>query len=325
MTPEYRILADDNDVTASFRGQLVSMTITDKQGTDSDELEFIVSDAGGRVVLPRRGVMIRVAIGWQGQPLTDKGTYQVDEVEHSGPPDQVRVKGRAAQMQGKIKSQRDDSYTGQTLGQILTAVAQRHGIKPAIDPTLAAQPIAHIDQTNESDLNFITRLGKDYGATATVKDGRLVFLPAGSGQSASGKPLPPATLTRRQGVSHSFTISDREGGDSGVQAQWRDLGAAETKTAVAGSTDGPVKTLKTVYPTPAEATAAAMAVKTEAKRKQREIRITCDRGMPELIAGQPIRLSGFRAEIGEVPWVVEECTHILTGDQGLQTSFTAHG
>lgn len=325
MTPDYRLVADAVDVTDSFRGQLVQLTITDKQGTDSDELELTVTDRDGRIVLPRRGVKLRVWVGWRGSPLIDKGTYQVDEVEHSGPPDIVRIKGRAAELQGAIKEQRDTSYHGQTLGDILGQVAGRHGLTPAVDATLAATKIGHIDQTNESDLNFVTRLGKDYDAAASVKDGHLVFVPAGAGRSAAGVPLPVLTIARTATVSHSFTISDREGGDTAVQAQYRDKGAAETKAAVAGDGNaGTTKTLRRVYPTEGEAAAAATAAVTQAKRAQHELKLTLDHGRPELIAGQPIRLTGWRPEIDGVPWIVEDLTHTLD-DSGLRTSLSAKG
>jgi len=325
MKPVYSIQVDGTDRTGSFQGQLASLTITDKTGTDSDELELVVTDPQSRIALPKRGVMIRVAIGWEGGALIDKGAYEVDEVEQSGPPDVIRIKGRAAQLQGKVKEQREASYTGQTLGQILSTIADRHGLVTAIDPKLAGIKVAHIDQTTESDVNFLTRLGKDYDATATIKDGRLVFIPAGAGTTASGTPLPALTLKRSAGVSHSFTISDREGADTGVQAQYRDLGKAETKTAVAGDTSGTVKTLRRVYPTEEEAQAAAIATKSAAKRAQREIRLSCAIGMPELIAGQPLRLTGFRSEIDEVPWIVQDITHTLTDGEGLNTSLTAQG
>lgn len=325
MIPAYRIEVDGADVTARFQGQSVTITLTDKQGTESDELELSVSDPDASIALPRRGVLVRVAIGWAGQALVDKGSYQIDEVEHSGPPDIIKVKGRAAQLQGKIKEQREDSYHDVTLGEIVSTIADRQGLIAAIDPTLAKINIPHIDQTTESDANFLTRISKDYGATATVKDGRLVFVPAGAGTTASGKKLPTVTLRRSTGISHSFTIQDREGADTGVEASYRDLDAAQTKTVVAGDADGTVKKLRPVYPTEGEAAAAAAAAKSEAKRAQREIRLSCAVGMPELIAGQPLRLTGFREEIDEVPWVVEDITHTLTDGEGLHSSLTAKG
>lgn len=324
MTPDYQILADDADVTASIRGQLASLTITDKEGMDSDEFELVVTDPLGKIVLPKRGVIIRPSIGWKGRGLVAKGAFEVDEVGHAGPPDVVRIKGRAAQFRGKIKEQREQSYTDQTLGQILKSVAGRNGLTPAIDASLAGIRIPHLDQTNESDANLLTRLGQDFDAVATVKDGHLVFLPTGSGRGASGAPLPTYRLTRSKGVTHDFTISDREGEDTGVKAKWRDLDGAETKEALAGDAGGTVKTLRAVYPTEEQAAAAATAAVAKAKRDQRKLSLDLAVGDPEIVACQPLKVSGFIPEIDEVDWTIEDVTHTLD-EGGLVTKLTAKG
>lgn len=88
---------------------------------------------------------------------------------------------------------------------------------------------------------------------------------------------------------------------------------------------GTTKTLRRMYPSEEQAQAAAVAAVTQAKRRQREIHLQLAVGKPELIAGQPLRLTGWRREIDEVPRVVEEATHTLDGDGGLTTSLTAHG
>ena len=323
MKPAYSIVVDGDDVTGAFQGQLVALTITDKTGTDSDELEIEVTDPLGRIALPRRGVMVRVSIGWDAN-LVDKGTYEIDEVEHSGPPDVIRIKGRAAQLQGKVKEQREASYHDTTLGQIVSTIADRLQLVTAIDPKLAATKVGHIDQTNESDANFLTRLGKTYGATATIKDGRLVFVPSGAGTGASGKALPSITVARDSTVSHRFTVADRDA-TTAVEAQWQDTDAGETKTVTAGDDSGTVTKLKPVYPTEDQAQAAAVAAKTEATRSQREIHLTLAVGRPELVAGGPMTLQGWRSEIDGVGWVIDEVTHTLTDGEGLATSLTAKG
>lgn len=326
MTPAYSIVVDGDDVTSAFQGQLNSLTITDKTGTDSDELEIEVTDPAGRIALPSRGVMVRVSIGWDGA-LVDKGTYEIDEVEHSGPPDVIRIKGRAAQLQGKVKEQREASYHDVTLGQIVSTIADRLELIAAIDPKLAATKVGHLDQTNESDANFLTRLGKQYGATATIKDGRLVFVPAGAGTGAGGKALPSITLTRDKSVSHRFTIADRDA-TTAVEAQWQDTDTGQTKTVTTAGDDsgtGTVTKLKPVYPTEDQAQAAAVAAKTEATRAQREIHLTLAVGRPEMVAGGPMTLQGWRSEIDEVDWVIDDVTHTLTDGEGLTTALTAKG
>lgn len=49
------------------------------------------------------------------------------------------------------------------------------------------------------------RLARQYGAIASVKNGNLLFIRQGQGKSASGKPLPVITITRKDGDSHRFT------------------------------------------------------------------------------------------------------------------------
>jgi uncharacterized protein len=256
--------------------------------------------------------------------LVPKGAYEVDEVEHSGPPDKIRIKGRAAQFQGKIKEQRQDSYHATTLGDVLSKIAGRNELTPAVAADLAAIPVTHLDQTNESDANLLTRLGREHDAIATIKDGRLVFVRAGSGTSASGADLPTATIARTASVDHAYTVQDREGSDTGVKAMWHDTDKGETKTTLSGDETGPVKTLREVYPTEHQAQAAATAAASQIKRDQRALSLSLAVGRPDLIAGQPLRVTGFRPEIDAVAWTIEELTHALD-DGGLTTKLKAKG
>ncbi len=44
-------------------------------------LDLPLGDSDGLLDIPNRGARLRVAIGWKGQPLVDKGVYTVDEIE----------------------------------------------------------------------------------------------------------------------------------------------------------------------------------------------------------------------------------------------------
>nr|VXZ92057.1 Phage protein D [Klebsiella pneumoniae] len=63
------------------------------------------------------------------------------------------------------------------------------------------------------------KLARQYGAIASVKDGNLLFIRQGQGKTASGKPLPVITITRKDGDSHRFSPADR-GAYTGVIAHW---------------------------------------------------------------------------------------------------------
>ncbi len=80
-------------------------------------------------------------------------------------------------------------------------------------------PVPHIDQSQESDAVFLSRLADRNGATVSVKAGKLLFLKAGGAMTASGKPVPQMTLARSDGDRHQFAIADR-GAYTGVTAKW---------------------------------------------------------------------------------------------------------
>jgi phage protein D len=203
----------------------------------------------------------------------------------------------------------------------LAQVAERNGLTLAMGPDLAAQAVPHIDQTNESDAHFITRLAQDYGATGTIKDGRLVFVREGAGQGASGVTLPGATLARAECDPYDFGVVEREGSTTGIKAKWRDKAKNETVSELAGE-EGSVKTLKRDFATREEAQAAAKAEWARVARSAHEFSATLPMGRPDLIAGQPLALEGFRREIKAVPWVLGNITNTIT-DGGFSTTIEA--
>ncbi len=312
MIPAFSIRADGADATAALQSRLIELRLTDKQGFEADELEITVSDHDGRVNLPRRGVALRLALGWRGGGLVDKGVFLVDELRHAGPPDAITILARSADFQGTFKEQREQSYDSETLGDILRAIAKRQSLTAAIAADLDALEIEHIDQTNESDANFLTRLGADYDALATVKAGHLLFVPIGAPATVGGVSLPAATIRRSDGDRHSFTIADREGSTTGVKAKWRHLGSSTTRYALAGE-EGSVKTLKRDYPNEAEALRAAKSEWAKLQRAKREMTLTLAAGRADIIANQPLALTGWRSEIDDVAWVAGDLTHTLGG------------
>ncbi|MBL4839938.1 MAG: hypothetical protein JKY47_03805 [Thalassospira sp.] len=320
MIPQYQIIADSVDVTARMQKYLNKVRVVDKPGVEADECEIELSDPDGTLNLPKRGVRLQVFLGYDGD-LQDKGSFTIDQVAESGPPDIVTVSGCSADFQGPFKIQREESYNGKTIGEILTTIAKRYDLIPAIEDGLAGIPIDHIDQTNESDPNFLTRLGKDYDAIATIKSGRLLFTPVGYDKTVSGILLPKANIQRDQTATHHFQIADREGTFTGVRAKWRDHNANRTKYATAGSGDN-WKTLKRIFPNAIAAYHAAKAEWARMQRGQMTINLNVSNGDPSIHAGQPLALAGWRPEINSVNWVTQEVSHEWTND-GATTSFSA--
>lgn len=229
----YRITVDGKDISATLDGRLVSLTLADNRGFEADQLDIALDDTDGKLDLPPRGAIISVAFGWESSGLVEKGTFTVDEIEHTGTPDTLTIRARSADLRAGLTTQRERSWHDTTLGAIVSTIADECGLGPMISIGLADKTIDHIDQTNETAANLLTRLAQQHDAISTVKNGQLLFISAAAGVSASGKPLPAITIERQSGDQHRFSLADRET-YTAVRATWNDLGSGTKGEVVWG-------------------------------------------------------------------------------------------
>lgn len=349
LSPDFRLTVNAKDVTANLRDRLLSLTLTDNRGFEADQLDIELDDADGQLALPVRGAVVKLFLGWQGQPLTGKGEFTVDEVEHHGAPDTLMIRARSADFRGTLNSRREESWHDTTLGAVVKQIAERNKLTPAIAAEFSDITVRHIDQTQETDARFLTRLASLHGAVAAIKAGRLLFMRPGTGVTVSGKPIPQLTLTRQDGDRHSFSIADR-GAYTGVTASWlhtrdpkpkkvklqrkpkeKQLRALEHPAAkkkkvttakesearegeyLAGSEDN-VFALTTVYATRAAAMRAAKAKWEKLQRGVAEFSLTLAMGRADLFPETPVRVSGFKSVIDAQPWLISKVTHSLSGN-----------
>ncbi len=307
--PSYRISLDGQDITPRINGRLLQLTLIDNRGMEADQLDITLSDYDGKLAIPRKGVELRLAIGWE-DGLVERGTYIVDEVEHSGAPDVIILRARSADLRGSLRVKRSQSWHCISIGDLVRTIANRQNLTPLLSEQLARISLEHIDQTDESDIAFLTRLAERYDAVATVKAGNLLFLAAGEGTTASGQSIPTVAITRAAGDSHRYSVIDREQ-YTGVVARWHDLANARLREVIAGSA-GNLKSLRQTYPTEAAARAAAQAEWNRIGRGAAAFSLTLARGRPDLYPETPLRVRGFKRDIDERSWLITRVTHTLT-------------
>ncbi|MCU5775870.1 phage late control D family protein [Erwiniaceae bacterium BAC15a-03b] len=352
MSPDFMLTVNAKDITTSIRPRLISLTLTDNRGFEADQLDIELDDTDGLLSLPERGAVVALHLGWKGASLIGKGDFTVDEVEHHGAPDTLTIRARSADFRGSLNSRREVSYHDTTLGEILKQVAARNKLTAMPAAGLAEIKISHIDQTQETDAKFLTRLATLNGAIAAIKSGRLLFIKPGSAVTASGKPIPQMTITRKDGDRHSFSIADR-GAYTGVTASWlhtkepkpkkvklqrkkkeqhlRALQHPKAKKAktskepearegdyLAGSEDN-VFALTTVFSTKAAAMRAAQSKWEKLQRGVAEFSLTLAMGRADLFPETPLTVSGFKSVIDAQPWIISKVTHNL-GDNGYTTT-----
>lgn len=219
LTPQFMLTLNSKDITGNISDRLINLTMTDNRGFEADQLDIELDDTDGLVELPVRGAVLSLYLGWKGFALVGKGDFTVDEVEHRGAPDAVTLRARSADFRGTLNSRREESWHDTTLGAVVEAIATRNKLKASVVTSLAGIQISHIDQSQESDAVFLTRLAERNGGAVSVKAGKLLMLKAGSGTTASGKAIPQITIERSSGDRHQFAIADR-GAYTGVTAKW---------------------------------------------------------------------------------------------------------
>jgi len=318
-TPAVKVSLDGKDLTDRVWPLLEGLSVTSCRTDEADQLDLVIIDPDGKLALPRRGVTLNVQIGWQDTGLSDLGTFTVDEVEHAGPPDRITITARSVAVSTAMRELKDRSWHQVQLHDIIGALAGAHGLSYSVAPALANLAVDHLDQTRESDLHLLTRLGKRYDAVATVKAGKLLFMPIGAGKSASGVTLPAMTIQRRDGDSHRFHQADRDS-YTGVRAYWYSPNSAKRHSVLAGHTSKPgeqgtsVKVLRTTYATEDDAVDAAKSELQRIARGVATLEHTLAQGRADLYPELPVKAVGFRPEIDQVDWLIAKITHRL--DQG---------
>jgi len=339
--PAFNIVIEGKDLTTTLDKRLMSVMLTDNRGFEADQLDLELDDADGQIVLPRRGAVIQFALGWEGQPLFPKGAFTVDEIEHSGAPDRLTIRARSADFRATLNIRREKSWHQTTVGDVIREIATRHNLKMALGQDLSGLSLDHLDQTNESDASFMMKLARQYGAIASVKSGNLLFIRQGQGRTASGKPLPVVSITRKEGDGHRFTLADR-GAYTGVIASWlhtrepkkkemtkvkrRRRKATKPKEPEAKSgdylvgTDENVLVLNRTYANRANAERAAKMQWERLQRGVASFSLQLAEGRADLYTEMPVKVSGFKQPIDDAEWTITTLTHTIGPDSGFVTS-----
>jgi len=315
--PTCQITIDGKDRTARIMPHLIQLTVESHRQDHADTVSLNLDDSRGQIALPRRGVEMRVMLGFEGLGVSLQGTYHVDEIEHSGTPDTVSIVARSAKLTRELRMRKERSWSQTTVGHVVRVIAGEHQLTPRVAASLNRLPVEHLAQT-ESDVALLRRLGKMWDAVATVKAGNLLFTPVGAAQTASGKPLEPLVLRRADGDRHRFHEADRDA-YTGIRARWHDVGAGRGRTVLAG-TAGHVKFLRGDFASREDARRAAEAELARVRRGASTFTLDIAIGRPDLYPEMPARTRGWKPEIDTVDWIVVKATHSFTPGGGYTTA-----
>lgn len=178
--PQVIILYNKEDITKNISSYIQSVTYTDYEKDQSDELSITLNDYDGYFQndwYPEKGDKISAQIGYEGEKLLDCGVFTIDEPELdiSTEGDTFVIRALAASINQKIRERTHNSYVNKTLVDIAKQIAKKHGY--VVKGSAGFIKIPYAVQCNETDLAFLKRLASSYGYIFKLTDTVITFIP----------------------------------------------------------------------------------------------------------------------------------------------------
>ena len=319
LTPTFHLEVQNQDITAVIEHCLLSLTLNDYAGMESDTAEIVLSDPDSALLLPPVGSMLRIDLGYQETTLENMGVYIVDELELSSAPAQLRIRAKSANMHAAIKAPKTRTWHNGnaqiTLKNLVETIAHEHGLKSKITPELADVSYARVHQTQESDLNLLTRLTASVDAFTKIAGQHILVFKKENDKTIN---LPTISLAANHVLQWRLALTGRDHYQS-VQAQYWDQETA-TQTWIRAGEGNPCFTLRTPFSNHTEALQAAHAQLKQFTRNQRKLTLDII-GDPQITAHTPLHISAVHDDV-EGHWLVESITHRFTA-RGYTASLCA--
>ena len=174
--PRVIIKYEQKDITSDIQPYLLSVSYTDYLEGQSDEVQVELEDVDGRwrqKWYPEQGDKISLEIGDQINGMLKLGSMELAEIEYQHPPSVITLKALSTGITKSNRTQRGRAYEHTTLADIVRRIARRLHLK--VTGTIRHIPIERVTQYQERDVEFLTRLAKEYGHTFKIVGHQLVF------------------------------------------------------------------------------------------------------------------------------------------------------
>ncbi|WP_426134920.1 phage late control D family protein [Pseudomonas sp. PWP3-1b2] len=317
---------------ALLNERLMRWSHTDASGVETDRLELSLN-IEGLEGLPSFNGKIGLRVGYRETGLVEKGEFVVTQRTPVLFPMRLMIVATAAPFSmvdaSGYRQRRSASYGPTTLGALFRQLVSRHGFSPRVAPALEGIAIPHIDQSNESDMAFITRLAKRYCAVTKPFNELYVLAEAGQVTSISLKQLPEVKLSvtqdNRPGEYAFITAKLDEKTRAkyeGTRVTWWDAAGGKRRVVQVGN--APFKTLRQPCQNEAEARSVAEAELRRVGREDLQLQIDCP-GNPLLAAEGLLRLDETWPSYMQGQWSMTKVVHVGDPVTGYRSSITAGG
>ena len=305
---------------------------TDAAGIESDRLELTLN-IEGLEGLPSLSGKIGLRVGYTESGLVEKGQFVITQRTPVLFPMRLMIVATAAPFSlvdpSGYRQRRSASYGPTTLGALFRQLVGRHGFSPRVAASLEGIAIAHIDQSNESDMAFITRLAKRYCAVTKPFNELYVLAEAGQVKSISLQQLPQVKLSVTQDNrpgDHAFITAvlneNTRSKYQGSRVTWWDSAGGRQHVVQVGI--APFKTLRQRCQNETEARAVAEAQLRRVGREGLELTIDCP-GNPLLAAEGLVLLDETWPSYMQGRWSISKVVNEGDPATGYRSTIMAQG
>ncbi len=306
---------DGTNITKEIQGAFKSFSYADAISGEADTVSITMHDREEIWMgdwMPERGATLELTLeqeAWQGagdRTSLPLGLFEVDEIENSGPPNEIKLKAVSIPNNAEIRSvEKTRSWEKVQLSAIARDVAEGAGMElfydAEDDPTLE-----RAEQSEESGLSFLLKLCRDAGLALKVSDGKVVIFDVRKYEEAE------PVLTVRKGESTILSFSAKSTINKIYKAchvkyknSKKDVYIEHTFTAP-GRTEGMTLEVNEKVETLEEA--EKLAKKRLREKNMEEISVSVTMlGSFSLLSGNTVKLERFHAYDGK--YMIVRATH----------------
>lgn len=229
----YKISVGGLDVTSKLSSYLLSLTITDNEGTNADTCEIDLDDSYGQLLLPSDGDPLIATLGWQGEggSVVFEGTIDEITSKGGGSGRTLQISAKGVDTKGKAKEPQQKHMDGKNVKEALNEAGKKAGITVEVDPELAKEKRDWFGMNDESFLHFGERLARDYGGVFKIQGKKAILANKEGNKSVGGQTL--STVTAAWGKNlMDWSISPTRGRPqaANVKSRWFDKAKAKWNT-----------------------------------------------------------------------------------------------
>jgi phage protein D len=184
---DIKIIANNKDVSKLISNNLISLTLVDEIGISADEVTLKVRNDFKR---PKYADEIKIFINgiYYGIYIVQTTTKTQNE---------LIIKATATNFTNSLKKKKTRSFENIKACELIAKIATENNLNYKCDIDFTFK---HLAQTNESDLNLLTRLAKQLNAQFNIKNNTIIFIKT----KQENENLPKFTIDIKEAITYSI-------------------------------------------------------------------------------------------------------------------------